>query len=952
MGNRGIILLACCFAAPAVADTLPADVIKLVVDPSTPATLYAAAGTSSTDQGIYKSTDAGLTWTLVFQMADRPRSLAIDPLTPSTLYVADAAANLPADIYKSTDGGASWNGAGSGIQQKPGVGGPDVIDYLAVDPVDEGTLYAASNNTGLYKSTDGGQSWTRINQGLSAYVPGNAYIHGAMLIDPVVPTTLYISMSGVSLADIGLYISTDGGSTWSLFAFSEIFPVELAIDPEDDLHLVACVGSIASSLDGGVTWTSGPTCGGLAVFDPYYSDHILVAGGSTIVSSSDGGATFGAASLSGPLMNGLVFDPVVPSNVYAATASGLYISRDDGATWTVSTSAASQVLPIHVPADEATIQAAIDAAPAADSVVVAPGTYKEQLDFKGKFITVKSSGGAAVTILDGNSTGPIVHFHSGETPATVLQGLTLQDASDVPGAGSAILIASASPSIEDDVFTDDQEDDATGSAISGSQTSAVIVRDYFTANTCGTGSTDGVISFTSNSSPIVADDVFANNACAAYAQTIASGTASQVYNDTFVGNTAGLSLPGYAAADTALTITQNIIAFNQVGVDTPGYSGTTMPAFSFNLVYGDTTADYVGVHDQTGGFDLNISADPLFVDQADGDFHLQWLSPAMFAGNYPESGIPEVTQVSATDFYGQSRVTLDFGIVTSLSLGAAEFHLPVITAMPGSLVVFENSTITGTLGASVMDPAGQLYAVVTRPAHGSVILTDPTQLTGGFKYVPAHGYLGTDSFTFDITNTFGVVSNTATESITVEIQPLTANAGSVSVKADGNVAGSLTASAPAGETYTFSLASNPAHGAVSLNARSGDFSYKPVVGYAGTDSFSFTVTQVGGSGTSTAAESITVTDTAPTVGNTSIIVSPLRAYTGTLPLTLAYRGQTVRFKVVSAPHHGTATITGPETGSFTYSPVSHFAGVDSFTVEAVDQGGTASNLATVSVKVL
>jgi len=86
---------------------------------------------------------------------------------------------------------------------------------------------------------------------------------------------------------------------------------------------------------------------------------------------------------------------------------------------------------IEVPKDYTTIQAAIDSATTLDTVLVSPGTYVENIDFKGKTITVTSSGGSGVTVIDGNQSGSVVSFISGEAPAARLEGFTITNGNGV-----------------------------------------------------------------------------------------------------------------------------------------------------------------------------------------------------------------------------------------------------------------------------------------------------------------------------------------------------------------------------------------------------------------------------------------------------------------------------------------------------------------------------------------
>jgi hypothetical protein len=108
---------------------------------------------------------------------------------------------------------------------------------------------------------------------------------------------------------------------------------------------------------------------------------------------------------------------------------------------------------IKVPATQPTIQAGINAAENGDVVMVAPGTYLENINFYGKAITVKSSRGAKVTIIDGGGAGPIVTFAGGEGPNSVLEGFTIQHGS-TSNEGGGIYISTSSPTVEDNIVTE------------------------------------------------------------------------------------------------------------------------------------------------------------------------------------------------------------------------------------------------------------------------------------------------------------------------------------------------------------------------------------------------------------------------------------------------------------------------------------------------------------------
>jgi hypothetical protein len=188
-------------------------VSTLAVDPLAPSTLY--AGTS--DAGVFKSTDAGMSWTDINNGlgSSHVSTLAIDPLTPSTLYVGASI-----NIYKSMDAGRRWDTMWQGYF----LGGiwPETVNTLAIDPLTPSTIYAGTYG-GVKKNTDGTVcnpgpcSWTSINNGLPTEITGGwltkvtkpAAIR-VLAVNPLTPSTLYAGTE-----NFGVYKSLDGGSSWS-----------------------------------------------------------------------------------------------------------------------------------------------------------------------------------------------------------------------------------------------------------------------------------------------------------------------------------------------------------------------------------------------------------------------------------------------------------------------------------------------------------------------------------------------------------------------------------------------------------------------------------------------------------------------------------------------------------------------------------------------------------------
>src|SRR5262249_6328907 len=189
------------------------QVRALAVDPQTSGTVY--AGINSTEEGglVFKSIDGGDTWVRsstglpgsVFEFVE---SLVIDPQTPSTLYVSVALLGQPGLVLKSTDSGGTWIPANGGL---PSGGGGSFGSILAIDPQAPATLYFYSGTPhGLFKTENGGLSWSAINNGLP-----NFNQITSVAVDPRTPATLYVGLISGS-NDSGVFKTVDGGATWAI----------------------------------------------------------------------------------------------------------------------------------------------------------------------------------------------------------------------------------------------------------------------------------------------------------------------------------------------------------------------------------------------------------------------------------------------------------------------------------------------------------------------------------------------------------------------------------------------------------------------------------------------------------------------------------------------------------------------------------------------------------------
>jgi hypothetical protein len=337
---------------------------------------------------------------------------------------------------------------------------------------------------------------------------------------------------------------------------------------------------------------------------------------------------------------------------------------------------------IRVPGDYLTIQAAIDAAAPGDTVLVAPGTYtgdgNRDLDFYGKNIVVRSEAGPEVTIIDCQASAGDPHrgfcLHSGESQHAVIEGFTIVNAqaSFETGLyqcyGGGIFCEGSSPTIRSNVIEQcgavyggigfGGYDIGRGGAVASVFGDPVIEGNTLRKNTASGsyGGSGGAI-YCLSGQPIIQGNVVEHNSAVYDVHGGTGGDGAAVFCDgaaraTITGNTVvgnqygggwGLMSVITCTETVQATISNNIIAYNEnpsIG-NLGAVAGDSLAVFmGCNDIYGNEVddegvqmdGDYVGLIADQLGVNGNISADPNFCDQDNGDYHLSILSPCV-AGN-------------------------------------------------------------------------------------------------------------------------------------------------------------------------------------------------------------------------------------------------------------------------------------------------------------------------------
>ncbi len=254
---------------------------------------------TSYGDGIYKSEDAGKTWRKSgLEKTQHIARIIIHPTNPDILYVAAQGAlyapNEDRGIFKSIDGGASWtkvlyvNDLTGGVELSMDLNSPGVL-YAAMwhHQRKPHMVISGGSGSGLYKSVDAGETWTELKEGLPAE-KGKM----AIAVSPANSQKVYALIESDSNLDKGgLFVSADAGKTWTMVSGDNRlvqrawYYIELFADPRDEHTIYVLSAPALRSTDGGKTWETLPDSHG-----DYHDLWINPDNSENMILADDGGA--------------------------------------------------------------------------------------------------------------------------------------------------------------------------------------------------------------------------------------------------------------------------------------------------------------------------------------------------------------------------------------------------------------------------------------------------------------------------------------------------------------------------------------------------------------------------------------------------------------------------------------------------------------------------------------
>lgn len=284
---------------------------------SDPNVVFAGTGSSkirsnvSIGHGIYKSTDAGKTWTFAgLRNVGQISTIRIHPTNPQIAYVAALGnpfiPNADRGVYRTSDGGTTWkkvlyvNDAIGAADLELQPGNPDVVfACMWFGQRKPWTILSGAKEGGIYKSTDGGETWNKLAGGLPHGLFGRANV----AISNSKPNRIYALIE--ALPGSGLYRSEDSGATWAL-------------------------------INGAANLTTRPFYYDTLGVDPNNSD-IIYVGNEGWYKSTDGGQTFHTAPVPHGDNHDVWINPTNSDDMIQSNDGGANVSLDGGRTWSSQT---------------------------------------------------------------------------------------------------------------------------------------------------------------------------------------------------------------------------------------------------------------------------------------------------------------------------------------------------------------------------------------------------------------------------------------------------------------------------------------------------------------------------------------------------------------------------------------------------------------------------------------
>ncbi len=295
----------------------------IAIDPKNPKVIWVGTGEAwmrnsvSIGDGVYKSVDGGENWTnLGLKASEHIAKILIDPTETNTVYVC-APGSLWSDsdargVYKTTDGGRTWTKILQGANLSTG------CSLMSMDPANPKTIYAgmwdfrrrgwtfrsggdgptAPSGSGLFKSADGGATWTELTAASASGLPAKPWGRVAVAVAPSKPDVVYAFIEA-TLPHNGLYRSDNGGRTWQALDRSQnmiwrpFYFANLIVDPKNENRIYKPDGGLIVSTDGGKSF-SGISGGAHGDFhdvwiDPDNTDHLITGDDGGLWYSYDAG---------------------------------------------------------------------------------------------------------------------------------------------------------------------------------------------------------------------------------------------------------------------------------------------------------------------------------------------------------------------------------------------------------------------------------------------------------------------------------------------------------------------------------------------------------------------------------------------------------------------------------------------------------------------------------------